>query len=144
LAPIAASAHAAPTRSDLPATVSPAPAWPLDQPSLDQPSLDRPPLDQPPLDRPPLWPTDTAGPATGPTPQPAPTASAPRAVTVRAGDSLWSIAARSLGADPAPTRVAAAWPRWFAANHRVIGGDPALIHPGEVLHTPADEQGAAS
>jgi len=57
-------------------------------------------------------------------------------VTVRPGDSLWRIAAAHLGRAPTAARVAAAWPRWFAANRAVIGADPDLLVPGEVLHAP--------
>lgn len=60
----------------------------------------------------------------------------PRTVTVRPGDSLWAIAAARLGANPAPARVAAAWPRWFATNRAVIGADPDHLVPGEVLKAP--------
>ncbi|HEU5008686.1 MAG TPA: hypothetical protein VFT67_17065 [Jatrophihabitantaceae bacterium] len=57
-------------------------------------------------------------------------------VTVRPGDSLWRIAAAHLGRAPTAARVAGAWPRWFAANRAVIGADPDLLVPGEVLHAP--------
>lgn len=59
-----------------------------------------------------------------------------RTVTVRPGDSLWRIAAAHLGRAPSAARVAAAWPRWFGANRAVIGADPDLLLPGEVLHAP--------
>jgi hypothetical protein len=58
------------------------------------------------------------------------------AVTVRAGDSLWSIAAAHLGRDATAARIAAAWPRWYAENRRVVGDDPTLILPGQRLHPP--------
>jgi hypothetical protein len=60
------------------------------------------------------------------------------AVQVRRGDSLWLIAARRLGAHPRPAEIAASWPRWYAANRAVIGTDPDLILPGQVLTEPAD------
>jgi nucleoid-associated protein YgaU len=72
-------------------------------------------------------------------PSPAPAAGSPsRAhVTVVPGDTLWSIAAQHL-AGPAPDRsVAAAWPRWYAANRSVIGPDPDLLAVGLVLEAPA-------
>ena len=58
-------------------------------------------------------------------------------VVVRAGDSLWRIAERTLppGADAAD--VAREWPRWYAANRSVIGPDPGLLLPGEQLEPPA-------
>jgi nucleoid-associated protein YgaU len=109
----------------------------------------------------PALPTAPAAP-TAPAPAPAalpaptaPTADAPARtgatstdqhrtpVTVRAGDSLWSIAARDLGPDADPAEIAAAWPSWFAANRATIGGDPDLIRPGQVL-TPPDAGSGAS
>lgn len=65
-----------------------------------------------------------------------------RAVTVTSGDTLWSIAARALGGDETPggnvprPRVAAAWPRWYAANRDVIGPDPDRLVPGQRLRVP--------
>jgi hypothetical protein len=60
------------------------------------------------------------------------------AVTVRAGDSLWSIAAAHLGRDASAARIAAAWPRWFSENRRVVGDDPTLILPGQRLRPPSE------
>jgi LysM repeat protein len=57
-------------------------------------------------------------------------------VTVRRGDSLWSIAARHLGSGASDQEVALAWPRWYAVNADVIGQDPDLIHPGQRLRIP--------
>lgn len=100
-------------------------------------------------------PTDTTHPAPGrvataprsghPTTHPPrgsqPTGSAPgETVTVRPGDSLWLIAARRLGPQPSAAAIADAWPRWYAANKRLIGSDPDLIRPGQVLHAPAPAQ----
>ncbi|HET7305300.1 MAG TPA: LysM peptidoglycan-binding domain-containing protein [Segeticoccus sp.] len=62
----------------------------------------------------------------------------PEQQVVRRGDSLWSIAARHLGPDATPSRIAAEWPRWYAANRHLIGDDPGLIVPGQVLQAPAD------
>jgi nucleoid-associated protein YgaU len=60
------------------------------------------------------------------------------AVVVRPGDTLWSLAAARLGGgDRAePRAVAAAWPRWWQANRAVVGPDPDLIRPGQVLQPP--------
>ena len=58
-------------------------------------------------------------------------------VVVHRGDTLWQIAARHLGPDAGPAEVAAAWPRWYAANRDVIGPDPHLLLPGQQLRTPA-------
>lgn len=57
-------------------------------------------------------------------------------VTVRPGDTLWDLAAAHLPAGASDTDVAAAWPRWHAANLAVVGADPDLIHPGQVLVVP--------
>ena len=75
--------------------------------------------------------TATAAPA--PDEARAPTADS---VTVRRGDSLWRIAAEHLDADASDAEIAAAWPRWYEANRAVIGSDPNLIHPGQVLRAP--------
>jgi hypothetical protein len=60
------------------------------------------------------------------------------AVTVRAGDSLWSIAAARLGPDATAAAIATQWPRWYAENRSVIGDDPTLILPGQQLRAPAE------
>jgi nucleoid-associated protein YgaU len=93
----------------------------------------------------PTWPLDGAArPATPhsatrvPTPH-VPASQPSEAVTVRPGDSLWLIAARRLGPRPPAARIAAEWPRWYAANRQVIGDDPTLISPGQVLHAPATD-----
>jgi nucleoid-associated protein YgaU len=57
---------------------------------------------------------------------------------VAAGDCLWLIAARRLRADASLAEVAAETHRWYDANAAVIGGDPALLRPGQVLAAPAD------
>lgn len=69
----------------------------------------------------------------------APPSAQPRSadhVTVRPGDSLWSLAAERLGAKPSAARIQAEWPRWYAANRRVIGADPNLLQPGTSLLAP--------
>ena len=58
------------------------------------------------------------------------------AVEVRLGDTLWSIAARHLGAGASVSDIADAWPRWFDANRATIGTDPDLIRPGLLLVPP--------
>jgi nucleoid-associated protein YgaU len=55
---------------------------------------------------------------------------------VRRGDALWDVAARHLGPDASHGEIAREWPRWYAANRAVIGGDPDLIRPGEILTPP--------
>ncbi len=67
-----------------------------------------------------------------------PAPDAPAEVVVRRGDSLWSVAARHLGEEATDAEVAAEWPRWYTANRTVIGPDPDLILPGQVLRAPED------
>jgi hypothetical protein len=55
--------------------------------------------------------------------------------TVRDGDMLWSIAEQWLRTDD-PRSVARYWPKIHRANRDVIGPDPSLIYPGQVLHLP--------
>jgi nucleoid-associated protein YgaU len=57
-------------------------------------------------------------------------------VVVRAGDTLWSLAARQLGASATDAQVARAWPQLYAANRAVIGANPDLIRPGQRLVCP--------
>lgn len=59
-----------------------------------------------------------------------------REAVVHRGDSLWSIAARHLGREPSDAEIAREWPRWFAVNRSVIGPDPDLLLPGQVLIAP--------
>ena len=63
----------------------------------------------------------------------------PRAgeIVVRRGDTLWSIAARHLGTRPSDSEIARAWPTWYDANRDVIGDDPGLLLPGQVLRAPS-------
>jgi hypothetical protein len=58
------------------------------------------------------------------------------AVAVTRGDSLWSIAARQLGPMASDIDIALHWPRWYAANRNVIGDDPGLLVPGQILQPP--------
>ncbi len=60
-------------------------------------------------------------------------------IVVRRGDSLWAIAARHLGGAASVREVAGEWPRWYAVNRQVIGPDPDLIVPGQVLRQPRAE-----
>jgi hypothetical protein len=57
-------------------------------------------------------------------------------VTVRRGDTLWSIAAAHLGQEATAAEVAREWPRWYAANEASIGDDPDVIQPGTRLVPP--------
>jgi nucleoid-associated protein YgaU len=65
-----------------------------------------------------------------------PTTRSAETARVRPGDCLWRLAARHLPARAPDAEVAAYWPRWYAANRGVIGADPDLLLPGEVLHVP--------
>lgn len=59
-------------------------------------------------------------------------------VTVRHGDSLWSISDDLLGSGPSETaEIAAAWPMLHEANEDLIGEDPDELHPGMELTVPA-------
>jgi nucleoid-associated protein YgaU len=55
---------------------------------------------------------------------------------VKPGDSLWTIAAAELGPAASDDAIAARWPQWYAANRQLIGPDPNVIHPGQVLNPP--------
>lgn len=57
-------------------------------------------------------------------------------VVVRPGDTLWDIAAAHLSGTRINQRIAATWPRWYAANRAVVGPDPNLILPGQRLRPP--------
>lgn len=58
---------------------------------------------------------------------------------VRAGETLWSIAAdelRSAGDVAGPRRIDRSWRRWYAANRSLIGADPDALRVGLVLRRP--------
>ncbi|WP_076258299.1 LysM peptidoglycan-binding domain-containing protein [Intrasporangium flavum] len=76
-------------------------------------------------------------------PSPRPSSVSHGLVTVRRGDSLWSIARAHLGPGASDADVARAWPRWYSANREVIGGDPDLLVPGQQLVPPAPDAPAA-
>lgn len=57
-------------------------------------------------------------------------------VVVHRGDTLWSIAARHLGPRASDAEIARAWPQWFDLNRGLIGNDPDLILPGQILRVP--------
>lgn len=69
---------------------------------------------------------------------------APDSVVVRAGDTLWDITARHLGAEADAATIATVWPLWFEANRDVIGTDPDFILPGTRLVPPPDESLASA
>lgn len=77
--------------------------------------------------------------AAHPAPHSAPTetsATDHRIVTVRPGDTLWNIAARSLPDGASAARIADATRAWYAANRDVIGDDPDVIIPAQRLAPP--------
>lgn len=57
---------------------------------------------------------------------------------VKPGDTLWDIAASRLPADAGPAEITREWHRWYEANKQVIGDNPDLILPGQVLQAPPD------
>lgn len=60
-----------------------------------------------------------------------------RTVTVRPGDTLWSITDDLLGEDPdSDARIARHWPLLHEANRPLIGPDPDHIEPGQELTVP--------
>ncbi len=60
----------------------------------------------------------------------------PQSYTVTPGDTLWGIAAAHLPRPPTNSSIARAWPLWWHTNRAVIGNDPDLIQPGQVLRVP--------
>ncbi|MGZ4451104.1 MAG: LysM peptidoglycan-binding domain-containing protein [Nocardioides sp.] len=60
----------------------------------------------------------------------------PRTVTVRPGDTLWSIAARDLAPGTSAADVNTHWQAIYAANRALIGGDPDVIEPAQRLRLP--------
>ena len=74
------------------------------------------------------------------TPRPARAQAGPpgaqREVPVLPGESLWTIAARELGPGASHVEIAARWPLWYQANRDVIGADPSVLLPGQLLSPP--------
>jgi nucleoid-associated protein YgaU len=63
---------------------------------------------------------------------------------VRRGDTLWDIAARHLGPSASAVDISRAWPAWYDANRAVIGPDPSVIRPGELLSAPSASTASVS
>jgi hypothetical protein len=84
----------------------------------------------------PDWPVTDPSPAPPDWPSATPS---PAEYVVVPGDCLWRIAAGRLledGPHPSNARVADAVDRWWTTNADVIGPDPDLIRPGQVLLPP--------
>jgi nucleoid-associated protein YgaU len=63
---------------------------------------------------------------------------------VVAGDTLWGIARNILeqaGPPPAGADITSAWKMIYATNTDVVGPDPDLILPGQVLMIPGGVHG---
>lgn len=58
-------------------------------------------------------------------------------VAVLAGDTLWDIVRSQLGSNASDIDVALEWPRWYEANKAVIGQNPDVLLPGQVLQPPS-------
>jgi len=69
-------------------------------------------------------------------PPPAPRQPSGAAYVVRAGDSLWDIAASRLPQDADEATIAQAWHRIYALNRDVVGPDPDTLQPGQRLELP--------
>ena len=57
-------------------------------------------------------------------------------MTVRPGDSLWSLSSARLGPFASDVDIALDWPLIYQANRDIIGGDPNLLRPAQVLRLP--------
>ncbi len=55
------------------------------------------------------------------------------ALVVRPGDTLWALAEQDLPAPATDRQVSARWRAVYRRNRGVIGPDPDLIRPGQVL-----------
>lgn len=92
-------------------------------------------------DRPPVAPSSLAGlplpdRATSDAPLPDRADDGPRQVRVRPGDSLWAIAEQRLGPRATVVEIVGYWHRIYDHNTDVIGPDPDLILPGQLLELP--------
>lgn len=119
--PIADDVATVTTAPTLPATPAPSPSQPPPNAPSAQPTAPAS------VETPAVQPPTTSAP---------PSAESPAATTyiVQPGDSLWRIA-QLHGAD-GESETSTAWPRWYELNRDLIGPDPDLIHPGQVLRVP--------
>ena len=109
------------------AQLAPVPAPIVAPPQLTPPSLD--------------WPLAGSSPEHLPTPTPKAT---PTPHCVRAGDTLWGLAAAELPADAPANVIAATWQQIYQQNRAVIGADPGLLLPGQLLVIAPPNPAAAS
>ncbi len=58
-------------------------------------------------------------------------------ITVKRGDNLWNIAKDHLPTGASNAEINREWHRWYDANRQVIGDNPDLILPGQVLRPPS-------
>ena len=128
--PGAADTAVVPATAQVPVE-SETPAPPTLPPPTPTPPTPEPPASEPPASEPeqPAEPLDAETPA-------------PATYTVQRGDSLWHIA--QLHGATSDAAAAAAWPSWYELNRDVIGPDPDLIHPGQVLQVPAGDRSEAA
>jgi nucleoid-associated protein YgaU len=54
---------------------------------------------------------------------------------VKSGDTLWSIAGQVLRTNDA-SLIASYWPKLYRLNQELVGSNPNLINPGQVLRIP--------
>lgn len=104
--------------------------------------------------------SEQAEPAPGPTWTPAPVREQPRVsltaqrsdaghtasatIVVRRGDTLWDLAAAHLPPDATDAEIGSEWQRWYATNRAVIGPDPDLILPGQILSLPGAQDAVSA
>lgn len=91
---------------------------------------------QPPL---PAWTPQPPAPQPGffvTTPQRGLVDDEPSIEVVKPGDNLWLVVRRVLGPLASNQKIADEWPRWYHANRQLIGPDPNLLLPGQLLQAP--------
>lgn len=106
-----------------------------------EPDSDTDSARQPPSGLPGWSPTTPTLPGATPSPEARPSTAFVRSeatsgVVVRRGDTLWDIAASALEPVATNAEIAAHWPEWYEANRQVIGPNPHLLLPGQILQPP--------
>ncbi|MHA7134581.1 LysM peptidoglycan-binding domain-containing protein [Oerskovia turbata] len=104
-------------------------------PQASAPHQGAPQRDAPQPGAPPQGAPQLAAPAATTPPATEPAASTVSVVVLR-GDSLWALAERALGPGATDAQITAEWQRWYAANADLIGPDPGLLRPGQILQAP--------